>query len=271
MSNNDWTTSQNDETVAEYFRILADQVAGRKVVKTERQGQLGKRIGRTEKAVSAKFRNVSAILDELGEAWVSGYMPWQNYQGALVDAVIRWLSDNEVPEPSSYLQPEPANLKFGNPPNRMNSPPPRVPESLKKFTAKYDIAARNERNCKLGQAGESYVLAYERQCLLKSRYASLANEVTWISRDIGDGEGYDIRSYSPKTGQVRLIEVKTTNGSERTPFYITENELVVSRDNQDSWILYRLYNFKRKPEAFKLKHPLDMYVNLYPSIYKARF
>ena len=271
MGKNDWTISQNDETVADYFRMLADQAAGRSFVKRQRQEQLGKRIGRSGKAVGAKFRNVSAILDELGEAWVLGYAPWRHYQVALIDAVNRWLRDNKVPEPASYPPIDPGTLEFYPPPTLKNAPPPKVSEHLKKLADKHDIAARNERNRKLGLAGESYVLAYERHRLVESRHASLADEVTWVSRDIGDGEGYDIRSYSPETGQCRLIEVKTTNGSDRTPFYITENELAVSRDNPDAWILFRLWDFSRKPKAFKLRHPLERHVDLFPNVYKARF
>jgi hypothetical protein len=37
---------------------------------------------------------------------------------------------------------------------------------------------------------------------------------------------YDIASFAPD-GQERLIEVMTTNGRERTPFYISRNELAV--------------------------------------------
>ena len=48
----------------------------------------------------------------------------------------------------------------------------------------------------------------------------LARKVRWVSEEDGDGAGYDIASFAPD-GRARLIEVKTTNGWERTPFHIT--------------------------------------------------
>ena len=44
----------------------------------------------------------------------------------------------------------------------------------------------------------------------------LARKVIWVSEEEGDGAGYDIESFEPD-GRPRLIEVKTTNGWERTP------------------------------------------------------
>ena len=62
-----------------------------------------------------------------------------------------------------------------------------------------------------------------------------------MSEEDGDGAGYDIESYSPE-GQTRLIEVKTTNGWEQTPFHITRNELAVAEDRPTEWCLLRLWN-----------------------------
>ena len=55
----------------------------------------------------------------------------------------------------------------------------------------------------------------------------LAESVRWVSDLDGDGAGYDIRSFEPD-GSERLIEVKTTNGWDRTPFHISRNELAVA-------------------------------------------
>jgi hypothetical protein len=49
-----------------------------------------------------------------------------------------------------------------------------------------------------------------------------------------------------------LIEVKTTNGWERTPFHITRNELAVAEERRSEWRLFRLWNFSREPKAFEL-------------------
>jgi Domain of unknown function (DUF3883) len=71
--------------------------------------------------------------------------------------------------------------------------------------------------------------------------------VRWVSEDDGDGAGYDdIVSFTPQ-GQQRLIEVKTTNGWERTRFHISRNELAVAEGRRSEWSLFRLWNFGRDP------------------------
>ena len=55
----------------------------------------------------------------------------------------------------------------------------------------------------------------------------LSSKVRWIAKEVGDGEGFDILSFSEK-GEERWLEVKTTNGPATTPFWISENEWQVS-------------------------------------------
>ena len=98
----------------------------------------------------------------------------------------------------------------------------------------------------------------------------LARRVRWVSDEDGDGAGYDIESYSPE-GHTRLIEVKTTNGWERTPFHITRNELAVADNRSTEWCLLRLWNFARDPRAFELSPPLDAHVTLIATSFEARF
>ena len=86
----------------------------------------------------------------------------------------------------------------------------------------------------------------------------------------GDGAGYDIASFTPEGG-TRLVEVKTTNGWERSAFHISRNELEVANDNRHSWRLVRVWNFARQPRAFELAPPLDAHVSLTPTSFLARF
>lgn len=86
----------------------------------------------------------------------------------------------------------------------------------------------------------------------------------------GDGAGYDILSFDPD-GNDRLIEVKTTNGWERTPFHITRHELAVAEDRRSDWRLVRLWNFAREPKAFELRPPLEAHVLLMATSYQANF
>lgn len=45
-------------------------------------------------------------------------------------------------------------------------------------------------------------------------------------------------------GSDRLVEVKITNGWERTPFYITRNELAVAEVRREDWWLVRLWHYR---------------------------
>ncbi|WP_244444327.1 DUF3883 domain-containing protein [Lutibaculum baratangense] len=74
-----------------------------------------------------------------------------------------------------------------------------------------------------------------------------------MSEEDGDGAGYDIASFALE-GRPRLIEVKTTNGWERTPFHITRNELAVAEERRSEWRLFRLWNFSRDDLPLKV-HP----------------
>lgn len=97
-------------------------------------------------------------------------------------------------------------------------------EQMLAIARKCDVAARDERNRVLGRAGEELVLEHERASLAAAGRGDLARSVRWVSEEDGDGAGFDIASFDPD-GRPRLIEVKTTNGWERTPFHITRNEL----------------------------------------------
>ena len=91
-----------------------------------------------------------------------------------------------------------------------------------------------------------------------------------MSEEDGDGLGYDILSFEPN-GAERLIEVKTTNGWERTPFHISRNEIAVANERQHNWHLLRLWDFARRSKAFAIRPPLDRHVALTPTSFMASF
>ena len=159
-------------------------------------------------------------------------------------------------------------LWIGPPPTHSNAP---VPEELEQMTAiarKYDVAERDARNRALGRAGEESVLAHERAVLVAAGRTDLAERIRWVSSVDGDGAGYDILSFDAD-GSDRLIEVKTTNGWERTPFYITRNELAASEARQENWRLMRRWNFSRDPKGFELQPPLKRHLSLIATSYEA--
>jgi hypothetical protein len=92
----------------------------------------------------------------------------------------------------------------------------------------------------------------------------------WISQEDGDGAGYDILSFDEK-GKERFLEVKTTVGSDITPFYITRNELSLSSERPEAFRLCRVFDFSIRPRMFELAPPLKDFVHLSPLSYEASF
>jgi Domain of unknown function (DUF3883) len=274
-----WTDEQNDAIVADYFAMLADDIVGHPYNKAKHNRGLQRVIDRSEKSIEYKHRNISAVLKGFGEVWILGYKPAFNFQISLRDAVARWLDRHpnwlapamrtKTAGASSTLQ-EPAALWIGPPPTHSNAPPPDELEQMLAIARKYDIAERDARNRALGRAGEERVLAHERATLLAAGRTDLAGQIRWTSEIDGDGAGYDIKSFDAD-GSDRLIEVKTTNGWERTPFHITRNELAVAEAYRDDWLLVRLWNFAREARAFELRPPLEAHVSLMATSYQASF
>jgi len=274
----DWTDEQNDAIVADYFAMLADDEAGRAYNKAEHNRRLQARIDRPRGSIEYKHQNISAVLKGLGEDWIPGYKPAFNFQTSLVDAVARWLARHP-----DWLSPvnraglgvtrsvrEATPLWIGPPPTVSNAPPPEEWEQMQAVARRFDVAERDARNRALGKAGEARVLDHERSTLIAAGRGDLAQEIRWVSDLDGDGAGYDIASFEPD-GRSRLIEVKTTNGWERTPFHISRNELSVAGDRRDEWCLVRLWNFAREPRAFELRPPLEAHVSLMPTAFQASF
>jgi hypothetical protein len=273
----DWTDEQNDAIVADYFAMLADDIAGHSYSKAKHNRLLQAVIGRPRGSIEYKHQNISAVLKGLGEDWISGYKPAFNFQGSLVDAVVRWLDRHpDWLAPTARVEAgrsmptlgEQTTLWIGPPPTHSNAPPPDELEQMTTMARKYNVAERDARNRALGRAGEERVLAHERASLLTAGRTDLAERIRWVSHVDGDGAGYDIRSFDID-GSDRLIEVKTTNGWERTPFHITRNELAVAEAHRNDWRLIRLWNFAREPRAFELLPPLEAHVSLMATGYQA--
>jgi hypothetical protein len=275
----DWTDEQNDAIVADYFAMLAADIVGRAYSKAEHNRRLQAMIGRPRGSIEYKHQNISAVLKGLGEDWIPGYKPAFNFQASLVDAVVRWLQHHPdwlAPAVRMAMGSSPAALReeamlwIGPPPTHSNAPPPDELEQMTAIARKYAVAERDARNRALGLAGEERVLAHERASLLAAGRTDLAERIRWVSHVDGDGAGYDILSFDTD-GSNRLIEVKTTNGWERTPFHISRNELAVAEERCADWRLVRLWNFTREPKAFELRPPLEAHVSLTATNYQANF
>lgn len=104
---------------------------------------------------------------------------------------------------------------------------------------------KNKVNKRIGDLGELFIMNYEKERLIKANKPKKAENIKHSSVEEGDGLGYDIYSYN-SNGDPIFIEVKTTKGNADTPFFITRNELERSKQEQENYFIYRVYNFNDK-------------------------
>ncbi|WP_454016868.1 DUF3883 domain-containing protein [Azospirillum sp. Marseille-Q6669] len=163
--------------------------------------------------------------------WIPGYKPKRNYQNAIFDAIDRYLTarpailDSLPATTPAVTDPAPVFVE----PLAPVAAGEATPERLKRLVRKFDPVERDHRNRALGKAGEAFVLDLEGRRLADADRPDLVRKVRWVAAEDGDGSGYDILSFDSQ-GRERLIEVKTTNGSARTPFFLTRNEHEVAME-----------------------------------------
>jgi hypothetical protein len=269
----DWSEKEIDLIVADYFDMLRMERRGAHYNKAERNRTLQEIILRSRGSIEFKHQNISAVLHELGMDWIPGYKPRANYQTSLIAGIERYLDHRHdvlvAPAPIEIQgAAEPSPLFFETPPTVDRTPNDSA--ALIRLIRKFDPAARDAQNRALGKRGEERVFLSEQTRLTTEARADLARKVRWVSEEDGDGAGYDILSFDA-TGKERLLEVKTTVGSQTTPFFLTENERLLSTERPKDFRLVRLYEFNRGAKAFELEPPLDHAVVLRPTTYRASF
>jgi hypothetical protein len=267
-----WTDDQNDLIVADYFEMLGLELSGQPYIKAHRNAALHEITGRSKKSIERKHMNISAVVIRLGLPRINGYAPLQNFQASLIAAVERYIVKQNVPTFEAKLV---ASSKFTEGQSLWVGPPPDAKPSkqesasgLDRLIRKFDPANRDALNRALGKAGEELVLEHEIRNLTNAGRPDLAKKVEWTSQERGDGAGFDIASFE-ESGMPRLIEVKTTNGSSLTPFFLSANELSFAKERPDAFKLLRIYNFSDKPMGFELTPPLDLTLSLTPTSYRA--
>ena len=86
-----WTTEENALVIDDYFDMLEADIGGWDYVKTEHNEKLQTKINRTHGLIEYKHRNISVVLQVLGETWIGGYRPASNFQASLYPEVERRL------------------------------------------------------------------------------------------------------------------------------------------------------------------------------------
>jgi len=275
ISGTDWSELQVDLCVKAYFDCFVMELAGQKYKKSEVYRRLSSNSGRTPSAIEFKFQNISAVLEAIGLDWIRGLAPARNYQELLAKKVALYIDkivalppvsrhkidEDGLAEPAAFFLQAPPELRLSA---------PKVPEFIASLVKKFDPVERDNRNRVLGDAGEQFVLEHEKRFLNHIGRGDLAKNVKWISKEEGDGAGYDILSFS-ESGERKFVEVKTTVGGNRTPFFISRNELSFYKQNQKEYSLVRLFDFRIEPKGFELRGRLEDYVKLSAESYRAEF
>lgn len=140
--------------------------------------------------------------------------------------------EKAVEKPKSPVSP----ITFNSHPSKEIFTPPEV-----RFRSprKVNWGALINARMKTGLRGEEIVVALEKEYLKSIDRNDLAEKVRHVSREEGDGLGYDVLSYFP-TGLKKYIEVKTTSNSLDVSFFITGNELKFIQDYPHSAFIYRI-------------------------------
>lgn len=269
----DWSEDEVRLIIEDYFLMLQKQTRNIPYNKSEHRRALREKINRTDGSIEFKHRNISAILDLLGFEILIGYLPALNYQSLLASkieqAILTSRPDSQEIVTTASGFGEAHQLFAESPPDKLLIPVD-APDYIRKLVRQFDPAQRDMRNRQLGEAGERMIFDREIDLLTKSGRADLAKKVQWTSQELGDGTGYDIKSFA-LDGTEKFIEVKTTNGSKRTPFYISDNELGFSREAASRYSLQRLYDFRKEAKLYELNAPLEDFVFLSPAVYRAGF
>lgn len=275
----DWSAEEVRETVATYFEMLALEAKQTAYKKTEFNAALREVLrARSKASVELKFQNISAILDSLDLPYIAGYKPRGNAQLLLRKVVQKFVLDQpeflkgivdgleEVKSPAEKT----FKVNLVEPPELEQVMRLEVSAPKFRLPRKIDYAVRDETNRRLGRAGEQWALEFEHQRLNDTGQPELVEKIDWVSDRLGDGTGFDILSFDAPDRE-RFIEVKTTNGSLRSSFVISRNELDFSREAGDSFYLYRVFQFREVPSLFILNGNLADHVYLEPLDFRASF
>jgi hypothetical protein len=265
----DWTEAENRAIVDDYLAMLALECAGKSYSKTGHRNALIESMGGTRSpgSIERKHQNISSVMLQLGLPYIKGYKPLPNIQDALRLEVRRRLEVD--PGWFAQLQPQqqsPVEARFAAALRQVAVPEmPSEPHGRK-----VDYGLLQAESKRVGDRGEEFVFNFEKAALEREGRADLAADVLLVAREIGDGVGYDIRSFS-LDGRRRYIEVKATKLGALTPFYITSAELDFARRHHKEYAIYRVFDIDGDaPEFYVLEGDLNTLLAVEPVTYRAR-
>lgn len=90
-----WSNIEVELIIADYFDMLSYELSGRHYSKAEHRRYIMPLLNnRSEGSIEFKHQNISAVLVNLGQPFIKGYLPRYNYQKILEDKVLSYLVQN---------------------------------------------------------------------------------------------------------------------------------------------------------------------------------
>lgn len=264
-SKNDWALEQCEKTAIAYFSCLKAKQSSKTFNRTATVRQVAEQIKQPIGAVDSNFQNIDAILSRAGLPRLN-QVTAASAEGLLrlvvLDPLAIWWNDLDMPGSVANNQRAVEEVfidvcRGGTSVNAV------APDSVELQAIRINFAGRDEHNRKIGRAGEEWVFKLQVDLLKAAGRSDLANQVRWISRDLGNGLGYHIESRDID-GKPLFIVVKTTKAGSQTPFYLTETELNVSKMHDSRYLLYRVFDLNDDPKIFVVPGPLSESLELTP-------
>lgn len=277
----DWTKLEVELIVQDYFNMLEFELGNKSYNKTNHRKILIPLLNsRSEGSIEFKHQNISAALINMGLPFIKGYKPRFNYQKKMLEkGIFDYIISHKASLEKKF---EKFSDSIGN--NEQLIPKvdfesiindeliiSEVNESEPLYRpVKINYLEKEQNNRRLGEEGEKLIIEYEKWSLIKAGKENLADKIEWVSKDIGDGTGFDILSKNIN-GTDKFIEVKTTKLTKETPIYLTKNELSFSSVKEKDFYLYRIFNFDTVPQFFIKTGQYDSFCTLKPQTYKGYF
>jgi hypothetical protein len=274
-----WSKIEVALIVADYFDMLIKELNRIPFKKADHRRQILPLLNnRSEGSIEFKHQNISAILINLGRPYIAGYLPRYNYQNLLAEEVIDYLIQHSEIESDFHqfvekglIKPQ-IKLDFEKitvtPPQILSVTEPRP--IYQHIPLKINYLEREQLNKSLGLYGEEIVIEFEKWNLKRLGHDKLADKIEWISKEEGDGAGFDILSKN-LNGTDKYIEVKTTRLGKETPFFFSSNELQFSINRASDYHLYRLFNAENDAKLFQKNGALNCICKSVPTMYKGYF
>lgn len=276
----DWSKEEVSLIVDDYFKMLQLELNKEKYNKTLHRRLIMPQLNnRSNGSVEFKHQNITAALIKMGLPFIKGYKPRFNYQKEMLEKEIsNYIDKNKrvleerfenfsdsIINTHKNFKIDFANILDEEP---MNS---EVNEDEPLYAPiKVNYLEREQSNRKLGEEGERLIIKYEEWRLRQAGKENLADRIEWISKDHGDGMGFDILSKNTN-GSDKFIEVKTTKLSKATPIFLTKNELSFSILKEKKFFLYRVFNFDSIPKIFIRNGQYGNFCKIIPETYKGFF